>query len=259
MTKTTVGESWEVFPNAPIVEALIEIRVDRPPGTSADSLLALHERIRSDFPIRRDRWASTIELSPQRTSTDQRRDGFLFSSADGKKVVQARQDGFAYSRLRPYQRWDVLRKEARELWPSYCAAACPTKITQCAVRYINRIVLPMGISPLNLDSLFHMIPRISEPLPQLLEGFFFRIILPHRETLAKATVTQATARAEDAESGLVVVLDIDAFQPVSTSPNEEAFWETLDQLREFKNAVFFAATSEKLKGLFRGTPDWWKE
>ena len=42
-------------------------------------------------------------------------DGYVFTSADGKQVVQYRLDGFTFSRLRPYTRWEEVFAEAQKV------------------------------------------------------------------------------------------------------------------------------------------------
>ena len=64
-------------------------------------------------------------------------DGYLFTSVDGRQVVQARLDGFTFSRLKPYDKWESLRDEARELWQHYVQIASPETVTRVALRYIN--------------------------------------------------------------------------------------------------------------------------
>lgn len=43
-------------------------------------------------------------------------DGFLLSSSDKLRIVQARLDGFTFSRLAPYETWERLRDEAKSAW-----------------------------------------------------------------------------------------------------------------------------------------------
>jgi uncharacterized protein (TIGR04255 family) len=54
----------EIFRNAPIIEALLDIRVTLPDNIRLEQLLPFHERVRARYPNKRDRkmWKSSIHL-----------------------------------------------------------------------------------------------------------------------------------------------------------------------------------------------------
>ena len=147
-------EVMEVFPKAPITEGLIDIRVQLPGNVSLADLEQLHTKIKGKYPDKKTRrmWHGTIELKngeePQRTSHVQDQ-GYLFSTSDGKRVLQYRLDGFTFSRLRPYTRWEEVYSEAQKLWEIYRLATKPVSVTRLALRYINSIEIPScnSISP----------------------------------------------------------------------------------------------------------------
>jgi hypothetical protein len=106
------------LPNAPITEALLDSRVGLPSGTRLKQLDAMHASIRDRYPKRRTRRRIEGTLESQGddlrlTPSPAKEDGYLFSSADGKRIVQARLDGFTFNRLKPYDTWEALRDEAK--------------------------------------------------------------------------------------------------------------------------------------------------
>src|SRR2546428_9694505 len=118
--------AWERFPNAPITEALLDIRVRLPETIGLSNLESLQEEIRGRYPGKKPRASSTIRLEmkenasePEITKTKGGIDGFFFTSSDQKQIVQARMDGFTFSRLKPYDRWETFRDEAKEIWGYY--------------------------------------------------------------------------------------------------------------------------------------------
>ena len=129
------------YENAPITEALIDIRVELPASlTGLQVLESVHDHVKIRYPGEKKR----IYLQGQFSAGDevgasasQTLMGFSFSSDDGKQIFQARRDGFTFSRLRPYGSWPELRDEARRLWDIYGEMVSPEKITRVAVRYIN--------------------------------------------------------------------------------------------------------------------------
>lgn len=131
---------------APIVEALVDLRVDVPLD-SLTKLDTLAGQFAEEFPERKNLalWSGTFNLhgaQPLVTSDGPQIRGYGFWSDDKTRVVQARLDGFSFSRLAPYSHWTDLRDSARKYWNAYAAATGATGVNRCALRYINRLELP---------------------------------------------------------------------------------------------------------------------
>ena len=98
--------------NAPITEALIDFQVELPIGTTVTDLEAVFDRIKEQYPTKKKRFffegQLTIGEEPE-ASAKQTDKGFAFYSTDGLQIIQARLDGFTFSRLRPYGSWQELR------------------------------------------------------------------------------------------------------------------------------------------------------
>jgi uncharacterized protein (TIGR04255 family) len=110
------------------------------------------------------------------TTASQAQVGYDFPSGDGKQIFQARLDGFAFSRLAPYDCWESFRDEGRRLWEIYRTVAQPEVVTRIGVRYINRLDLPLQ----NLDFKHYLrtVPEVSPDLPQGLSGYFMQLRIP---------------------------------------------------------------------------------
>jgi uncharacterized protein (TIGR04255 family) len=48
--------------------------------------------------------------------TTHQHSGFKFTSLNKQQILQAQIDGFTFSTLAPYDRWELFRDEARRLW-----------------------------------------------------------------------------------------------------------------------------------------------
>ena len=135
------------YENAPIKEALIDIRVELPLDVALETLESVHDQVKGLYPEKKKRvhvqgqFSAGDEIGAAATQTVV---GFAFSTENGKQIFQARRDGFTFSRLRPYANWNELRDEGRRLWEIYRGMARPRKITRVAVRYINQIDIPIG-------------------------------------------------------------------------------------------------------------------
>ena len=244
----------EVFPNPPITEGLIDIRVQLPGEVSLANLESLHTRIQDTYPEKesRKKLEGTIELRDEKEPLKTGRvevDGYIFRNSDGRQVVQFRLDGFTFNRLRPYSRWEDVFAEARRLWEIYRATVKPVLVTRLAVRYINSIEIPL--KTIDYDDYLTAGPKVPEGLPQLLQHFFTRIEIPFPDREAVAVVMQTPSDKKDpVNTGIILDIDV-VYAATSLAPEDTSIYEILGALREIKNAVFLSSITEKTKELFR--------
>ncbi len=243
----------EVFRNAPITEALIDIRTELPHSVSLADLEVLHRSIQTQYPEkqRRTMWEGLFELRGElgaRAKTQSQVVGYLFKSADGKQVVQFRLDGFSFSRLRPYTQWEDVYREARRLWDIFRGHTKPIRVNRLATRYINSIEIPA--KKFDYDDYFTAAPRIPPALPQVLGHFFTRLVVPFANEGAKAIIVQTPSEKPDPVNS-TVILDIDVYAEGNVAPGDQKIDEIFAMLRKVKNEIFFNSVTDKTKELFR--------
>lgn len=167
---------YTVFPNAPITEALLDIRVELPNEVDIKKLEVFHDRISGRFPEKKIKGAFEVKVqlspegTPQSLPASGGPQGYLFRSPNENKIVQARLDGFTFNKLKPYENWEIFRSEAYKFWNMYLQLFSPYKITRIALRYINRIEAPLPIKDLKEYILTN--PEIAPKLPQSLSQLF---------------------------------------------------------------------------------------
>src|SRR5262245_33467020 len=113
---------YPLLSKAPIVEAVIDFRVKLTSGFKLDAFQALRTKLAQEYPgfeeqhifeqIIKQEIGSPAEVSTRFPGIL----GYRLISNDGKNVVQLRRDGFTFSRLNPYTRWDQVFDEAKRLW-----------------------------------------------------------------------------------------------------------------------------------------------
>jgi uncharacterized protein (TIGR04255 family) len=246
----------ETFPNAPIQEALIDIFATLPSTVSLDALARYHEDVRERFPIRRERstWTQEFTVQPgqqaQFAIQPQAINGYLYvSEADGK-IVQVRMDGFTFNKLRPYTDWRTFVAEAKELWDRYRTIATPANVTKIALRYINRIELPLPIAEFRDYCL--LFPEFPPKIPQSLAAFFLRFVTPIAEVPGAVTSTTLTFEPPGGKATLPLILDIHTAQEFEVmDPASDLMWSKMESLRTVKNDIFFESLTNKAKILFR--------
>lgn len=246
----------KVFPNPPVIEALLDIQVTPSPNASLSNLSLLHEQIADRFPKMSERMSVSFEFQtnntaePAVTSSAGGIDGYIFSSQDGTRVVQARLDGFTFSKLRPYENWATLRNEAREIWSVYLSLTQPVNVKRVALRYINRILLPMPFQ--DFKEYILTIPEIASGVPQGLDHFLMRLVIPQPDSGAVVILTETTELLKPGDTHLPVIFDIDAFfQDREFVPKSEEVWEALQLLHTVKNSIFFSSITPKTEELFQ--------
>jgi len=183
----------EQFKNPPIQEALLDIQVTLPADLNLETLNKFHEGLEARFPEKQERisWQQGFQISgageTHAIQSSRSVDGYMFvSNADGK-VVQARRDGFTFNKLRPYSNWATFGAEAKELWEHYVALARPASIRRVALRYLNRISLPLPVG--DLREYCVLFPDLPPALPQGISEFFLRVALPVADVPCASIVT----------------------------------------------------------------------
>lgn len=164
--------------------------------------------------------------------------------------MQARLDGFSLSRLKPYHRWETFSATARSLWDIYVSQLGPSRLRRVALRYLNRIELPLPFE--DFGEYLTFVPDIPDGLPDAMSDFFLHLEIPDdpEESQAMILLNGTIIKDEAGDATLLpILLDIDIFQPFDTDVDQEAVWATLDVLRARKNAVFMACTTQKLREL----------
>jgi uncharacterized protein (TIGR04255 family) len=237
---------------APIVEALIDIRVKLPSEVDIIKLESMGGLISRQYPKKkkRIRFEGKIDFKegklPEHEDTSQI-DGYIYASEDERYIVQTRLDGFTVSRLKPYETWENLRDEAYRLWEIYVKTVSPEIITRVALRYINRLELPLSMG--DLDEYLTSPPIIPKNLPQEICSFLTRVVIPEESIGAFAIITRAF---ESVVNNIVpIILDIDVFKKSEFEVDKKDAWEVIDTLREFKNKIFFEFITEKTKELYK--------
>ena len=231
----------------------MDIRVRLPVGTELAKLGALHEKISAEYPIRKERNAmeAGVHFGPggsvSMVPPSSRVDGYLFTSADGRQIVQARLDGFTANRLKPYRDWGTFRDEARRHWDLYIRQVSPEAVSRIALRYINRIDIPLPFA--DFKEYVLTTPEVAPGLPQGLATFFMRLVLPLEAFGCVAVITE-TLEEPKAEA-VPYILDIDVFSQRHFSPDDEEMWRTFETLRLAKNEVFFKSVTPRAQELFQ--------
>jgi uncharacterized protein (TIGR04255 family) len=240
-------------PRAAITEAVLGIQVMLASDVNLETLALVGSRVEDDYPTRRRHVQTESEWSvgpdvDVTTTTRQLQLGYLYISKDSKQTFQARRDGFTFSRLRPYTKWEQFRSEARKLWELYRATVPVENIIRIGVRYINRLELPFSNGVVDFNDYLKTVPEVSRSLPQDLSSFFLQVLIPIPDISGMVAINEALIPST--EPGIVpVLLDIDLFRTHSIPQDEEGLWMLFEQMRVTKNYIFEECITDKTRRL----------
>jgi len=239
---------------APIVEAVVDLRVGQRSGFQLETFDPLREMLAGQYPNLEEQ--SRLEHSfrhelgrpPEFSTRDLGAYGRRYRSADGRNIAQFRRDGFTFSRLEPYTRWEEVFGEAWKLWKTYIELAKPVEVTRIAVRYINRMLLPLPLD--DLAKYLKAPPVVPAGWPPSLSGYLSRYILRDPESGAVANVTLAL-EPQEGDLNRPLIFDIDVCEKVTLEPNDATIPTRFVRLRTMKNTIFFGGLTPEAVELFR--------
>ncbi len=241
----------ETFLHAPITEATVTLRIAHLQPPDLDALNRYATAVANVFPTRTERsgFSTSVDIANSQPLFRNVAQKFIeLRSADDKYVVQVRADSFAFSRLQPYVSWESFLAHTLQSWKAYIETLSPTQILDVRLRYVNKVNLP---NPFRAEEYF--LTRIThhESLPDVFTNVFFSLSLQGPNG-ATGNVGYFLDAARSTPTEISNVLQIDVYKSVAIdSGAEKELAQALEDLRDFKNQIFFLSITEKTKDLFR--------
>lgn len=241
---------------APIVEAVVDIDCDMPPGFDLAALEgAARERFLSEYSKQRAQLISEAKIEAE---ADQKPlmsfrhaiQAFQFLQADEKQLVQVRARGFSFNRLAPYTTLDDYLPEIERTWELFVGLVLPVQIRAVRLRYVNRIMLPFAGGRVDLDDYIKLGPRLPDEEKLLLGGFLNQYIAVETDTKNQVNIV-LTAQPPENEK-LPIIFDISALSEGTVEPDD---WESvrarITSLRTLKNRIFRNTLTDQCLNLFQ--------
>lgn len=229
----------------------MDIRVRNRGDLQLDDLRGIGADIKDRYPTSKETFkiTGTVAIGAENSHQEMKQEkaGFQFTTGSNDRLFNAQIDGWSFSKFPPYESWGEFQKEGRELWQRYRGIAKPLQITRVAVRYVNKLELPLPFDDFN--KYLKTIPVVGENLPQGLSSFFMQLQIPHENLHAMLLLNQALV-SPSREGVASIVLDLDIFRDHDVPQDEEAIWAYFEELRAAKNNAFEASITDATRGLF---------
>jgi len=250
------GEAFEIFPRAPIVEAVIDIRARASKVLEEEILRSRLEKELQGYLFldsqRMLRYQVKVEAGKPsgQAVEDLGWKGIRFRSLDEKHIVQFNRDGFVFSRMAPYIDWSQFTAEGMNLWNTFKGLSQPLDIHRIGLRFINRIVLPPREA--SFEDYIQPAPEPPKELDLPFMGYMHQdtLSVPGHPYAINIIRTVQLPQMIDVE-GVALILDIDVFTVQGFDPAQARIESRLEDMRWLKDKVFFGSITEKAKEMFR--------
>ena len=236
----------------PIVEALVDLRAQVP--GDPEMFKALADDLKDEFPkkeLRRD-FETKIEIREGKVVIphfdSSAFGGVRVANADDTIYAQFRPNGFTLNNMKTYLGGDQLIGKALMLWESLVERAEPEIVSRVALRFINRLELPLAEGD-EFSQYLTCPPELPKGAPQLISQFLSRIVGHDEERKATAVVIQQLKKPR-AGRPAAITIDLDVFQVGSFPCDSAALRKILDSLRMLKNETFFSLLTDETARIY---------
>jgi uncharacterized protein (TIGR04255 family) len=245
------------FVHPPIIEAVVDIDCDMPPGQDFAALeQTVRDVFRPEYPKFRKAFVQTHQFEqkpdqPPKMSGQHSIQAYQFLHDDEKQLAQVRAQGFSFNRLAPYTSLDDYLPKIQQAWKLFISVASPVQIRAVRLRYINRIMLPLAANgAVNLDDYLKIGPQLPDEQRFTLTGF-----LNQQSAVEFATGNQINIilTGQPIENGKApVILDITVAGAAKAEPQNFAWLlGEIQSLRALKNHIFTSTLTEPCQKLFQ--------
>lgn len=233
--------------NPPIKEALISIAFSHPFGIQLNDLSIFSDAIINEYPNKKTQSELTVKINsdiPEKTTEVK---GYMLSSVDIKQHIKVNFDSISFHRVAPYDSWEHLIKETKIYWEKFYMQFPDIQINQISVRYINVMNIQFKEEE-GFESYLNLLPRIPDNLPKIVEGYFLQLKIPNPIKNLYSVVTEFFTLNQDI---VEITLDVNVMKNLDALPCDDTnLWMLFEDLRVFKNDIFFNSITEKTKNLY---------
>lgn len=233
--------------HAPLVEASINFQVDASQHWDALSLSTTLQALWKDYPemqaIQPVEFQIAFDLGAisQPVVKSPHIQGLVFRSKAA--MLQARRDGFSYSKLPPYADWESLKIDAFSKWEDFQSVLMPKELHGVGIRFSNR--LEFERDGFRLGRFFAAPPTVPGGLNWLFHSFQQTAVYAPPNSPCAVRVTSAPAFIADPMKTVAFMMDIEVITPEGLAASNRDASSILEEMRTLKNQAFFNLLTEE--------------
>jgi uncharacterized protein (TIGR04255 family) len=242
----------EHYEKVPIAEAIVDLRVTLPEGSTVEVFNDLYSNLKDRFPNKKPAYHQDLLYGPDNSFTafgPKRQIGFVLRSEDNLQAIQATLEGFTFHQLAPCESWKTLNEEAKNLWEIYKEICRPLRVERMLNRYIYQIDIPADGPLIELKDYLNTVPEVAPNFSQkAIKGFFMRVEIPQEDLDATVIINEAIVPPANPDV-VSIVLTFTLYRRQVWSSDDEDIWHFLEKLRHRQNELFEATITERTREL----------
>ena len=240
------------YSNAPITEAVIEIKFTEPLESSDVEMVS--GKFITNYPQHQTVQTINVNLNlpenlpEEPTAKFNRTLGHRYSSVDMTELLIFWKSAFVISQLAPYPGWDVFLQRFKRDWAVWKRAMGFREIARVGVRYVNRIDIPIAGPIVEYEAFLNIYPRMPEFFGSV-DAYAVQTVLPAQEIGCKVTLNSAIVPSPILDH-LSILFDQDIAREVDPPQSDDAILNLLNDIRVQKNKIFEACITDRARELF---------
>ena len=240
------------YKHPPITEAVIEIRLED--SLSKTVIEKIQNRLKKNYESSERLSSLAISFDHKTKEVAKRPEefaGYKLTSKDQTDVVQLKLNAMACSRLAPYNGWENFESRARENWRIWSSVVKHKKIKRIGVRYLNRIDIPFRKDhKLDVEDYLTIFPKYPEPhLLKSFDKYTMQVTGPFSIEGFHLIINTNVVKSPLIDH-CSIVLDLDLSPQGDMPQRNDKVWETINQMRKYKNRAFEMCITDNARELF---------
>lgn len=242
----------ENYNNAPITEAVIEIKFSDPIEQAVIDKVS--DRLAREYP--QDQKIRTVKFQVSQDSgeapsaaVEQSALGHRRASVDMAELLVLTASAFVLSQLAPYQGWEAFHRRFTRDWKTWKRVVGFREISRIGVRYINRIDIPISGPTVEFEDYLNIYAKIPEILGPV-DGYAVQAILAVPDINCRIRLNSAVVPSPILNH-MSILFDQDISKDADPPQSDADIKGLLNKIRVKKNEIFEACITDRARQLFR--------